>query len=178
MNRKLTILLVLIMFILTGCPLITINSIDNGSFVVPEYLPGKWTQLDKNGKKVDNYVIRPITKNKKGIVQCNKIYKKNQDTTLDYKIIMSEIESKVYINLYSPFPDNANEEDVSNNSVLYGYYIYEFRRVSDREFTLSGIKANSLKKDATQYEIIDFLKRNKDNQDIYDPNDFCRFKKL
>ena len=178
MSRVIAIFLVLIMFVLTGCPVITIKSIDDGTFVIPSYLPGKWTQFDKDGKKIDNYVIRPNNKNKKGIVNCNKIYRKDEDTASDFKIIMSELDGKVYINIYSPLPDSSDSGNESNAPTPYGYYIYEFRRITDKEFTLSGIRSDAIKSDATRQEIADFLKKNKDNQDIIDPNEFSRFKRL
>ena len=171
------------MLILTGCPVFTTNSIDNGSYDVPGYLAGKWYQVDKQGGNVDKYVIRPQSKKQKGLFHWNRILYKNQDTSLDQTAIMSEIDGMVFANFksYENKPDDTaavgNSAD-DTVAISYGYYIYEFKKVSDKEFTLTGIKSDLIKKDASSSEILDFLKKNKNDPDIFDSNEFFRFKKM
>lgn len=146
------------MFFVCGCPVLTKNSIDEGSFDVPAWLPGKWCEVDKDGKlKEEGYLLEKT--GKKGLIKCYDISAGGvADKAKQREVILSKVGSKVYMSVYTPADDMTEE----------GYYLFEFRKVSNTEFVLAGIKEKALDYLASPADIRDYLKDNMYNTLIFD----------
>lgn len=152
-----SLVLVLCMIVLTGCPGLTQNSIDNGSCEIPTWMPGKWIEYTKDGKKKTGYVLEQT--NKKSMLNCYE-----SDTSGKLKkgdlmpVTLSNIGGAMYLNVYTKDDGNGKA----------GYYLIKLRKVSNTEFTLKGVKEHELDYKASQTEIQKFLTSNKDNDHIFD----------
>ncbi len=158
--------LLLIMLVLAGCPVLTKNSIDEGSYEIPSWLTGTWREVDKEGKMKNTYVFKKEAK--KGNLICLEA----DSTGKPYegksrKVVMSTVDSKVFLCAFEAAGD-MNEE---------GYYIFEFRKVNNKEFILAGIKEHEIDYDAPPADIKAFLLKNKDNTGIYDAAETSRYVK-
>lgn len=158
--------LVLAMFALSGCPLATKNSIDSGSYDVPSWLPGKWGSINKDGQTGDIYFVEKDSR--KGILKCfeDSLGKPNRNKMRP--MILSSVAGKIYMSVYNPADDMTEE----------GYYLFEFRKVSNTEFILAGLKEHKIDEDATSAEIIKFLETNKTSSSLVDSGEITRYKKL
>ncbi len=159
--------LILMMLVLTGCPVLTKNSIDDGSYDVPKWMAGKWQAFDKEGKAKDIYFLEKGEK--KGNMKC---YDDDGNGKADqgkmHQVILSTVGSRTFLCYYTP------EDDVSDE----GYYLFELRKVSNKEFQLAGIKEHAIDYHATQAAIVKYLEQNKDNDGIFDPAEVSTYKKL
>lgn len=166
MKRLAVCSLLLIMLVLTGCPVLTKNSPDAGSYEVPSWLPGKWQETDMSGKTHDSYYLEKD----KGTGRL-KYYETNSEgkinRTAGKPAILSAAGGKIFMSVYTPGDDMTEE----------GYYIFEFRKVNNTTFVLAAIKEHNIDYDATQADIIKYLQDNKDNDDIYDPAETTTYKK-
>lgn len=165
MKQATLVLLTFCMIGLCGCPLLTKNSVDNGSYDVPSWLPGTWCEIDKDGAKKNCYLLE--NGNKKGVLTCYDITTAagKADRTKPVPVILSSIGGKVYMSVYTP-PDDMSQE---------GYYLFELHRKSDKEFELDGVKENAIGYDAEAKDIMALLK--KGSTEIIDPNEVSRYKK-
>lgn len=167
MKRIQVFSLLVIMFMISGCPLLTKNSIDSGSYDVPAWLPGTWWEVDDNGKKKDGHLLQKA--DKKGTLKCyNTDSLGKPDYTSPRQVVLSSVAGKIFMGVYEKGDDVSDE----------GYYIFEFRKVSNTEFVLHGLKEHSIDYDASQKDIIRFLEQNKDSKDIYEPGEVTHYKKL
>ena len=82
-------------------------------------------------------------------------------------VIISSIAGKIFLNFYNPGDDMSEE----------GYYLFEFRKVSNTEFVLAGIKEHKIDYEATPAEIKRFLEKNKNDKDLFDPAETSTYKK-
>lgn len=133
------------MLILSACPAHTTRPIDKGSYEVPGWLSGKWTELGKDGKKKDTYILEKSKA--KGQFKCYVLDSAGASHLVYDPIIMSNVGGKVYLSVYSPADDMSSE----------GYYLFEFRKENDKEFSLVEIKEDIISENATSAEIASFL---------------------
>ncbi len=159
--------LLLVMLVIAGCPVLTKNSIDNGSTDVPSWLPGKWQEFDKDGKpKTSAYFLEKGTG--KGKL---KYYEIKTDGTVDRtsgkEAILSGIDGNLYLSVYTPADDMSEE----------GYYLFKLRKVSNTEMVLDGIKEHAIDYEATQAEIKKFITNAKEDAAIYEATDSYTYKK-
>ena len=158
--------LLVAMFLLAGCPVLTKSSIDEGSYDVPKWLPGKWHEVKDGHKKNEGYLLKKADKT--GNLTCYDIDSAGRvDNQSARRIILSIVGNKIFLSAFSP-ADGNNEE---------GYYLFEFRKISVKEVELGGIKEHYLDYDATSKDIIDYLDANKDNKEIYSDEDKTIYKK-
>lgn len=151
---------------LTGCPLEIQKSIDSGSYDVPAFMRGKWVEVTKTGARKNAYDLRPY-KNNKNRFKAYILDSAGKVGVKFYDVIMSSVAGAIYLNVYEPGDDETPE----------GYYILQFRKISENEFTLTGLKENVLNADASQADIVHFLTVNKDKPDILDLSDEYHYKK-
>ena len=158
--------LLIAMFFLAGCPVLTKNSIDEGSYEVPKWLPGKWHEVKDGHKKNEGYFLKKADKT--GNLTCYDIDSAGRvDNQSARRIILSTVGNKIFLSAFSP-ADGNNEE---------GYYLFEFRKISEKEFELFGIKEHSIDYDATSKDILAYLDANKNNKDVYSVDDDTIYKK-
>ncbi len=165
--KKLAVYSLLVaMFLLAGCPVLTQNSIDEGSYEVPKWLPGKWHEVKDGHKKKEGYLLKKGDKT--GNLTCYDIDSTGRiDNQSARRIILSTVGNKIFLCAFSPADGNNDE----------GYYLFEFRKRSEKEFELVGIKEHSIDYDAASKDILAFLSANKDNTDIYSNDDETIYKK-
>ena len=155
-----------LLLVLTGCPQVTKNSMDEGSYDAPAWLAGKWWSIDANGKRNDGYYLEKDTK--KGNIKCYELDSTGKIKYVDARqVILSTVGNKVFLSFYNSGDDMSEE----------GYYIYEFRKVSNTEVVLAGVKEHKIGYDAGAEEILTYLEKNKDNKDLYDASETTRYKK-
>jgi hypothetical protein len=167
MKQVLVYGLLVAMLILAGCPVQTKNSIDEGSYDIPKAMNGVWQEAEtSSGKAKKTYVLE--VSNRKGNLKC---YDADSTGTPDKSkqtpVIMSQVKGKVFLFAYRP------EDDMD----AAGYYIFEFRPVSDKEFKLVPVKEKSIDYNASPEEITKFLEQNINNNSIYDLSDVVRYVK-
>ena len=159
--------LVICMFMLAGCPAKTLHSIDNGSYEAPSWLPGKWVELDKDGQKKDIFLLKKD--GHQGHLTCYEVDSSGKaDHSKPSPVIMSTIGGKTFLCFYDKGDDASDK----------GYYLFQFRKVSNTEFILAAIKENLIDYDAESSEIVKFLEQNKDDESIYNPDETVHYKKL
>ena len=155
-----------IMFVLTGCPLLTEKSMDEGSYDVPAWLPGNWAEVDSAGNKKDVYLLKK--EDAKGNLKCydvDGVGKPDMDKVR--RVILSKVEDKVFLSIY-----NSSDNESDN-----GYYVYQFIMESKTAFTLKGVKEYSIDADSAPADILEYLKKHKDDASIYDPKEVSHYKK-
>lgn len=167
MKRIAVYSLLAVMFIISGCPVLTKNSIDNGSYDVPSWLPGKWQEVDKEGKpKTSAYLLEKGSG--KGKLKCYDIKSDGAvDRATGKDVILSSVDGNIYMSVYTP-SDDVSEE---------GYYLFRLRKVSNTEMVLDGIKEHAIDYEATQAEIKKFIENAKDDAPIYEAADSYTYKK-
>lgn len=158
MKRIAVYSLLLMMFVLSGCPVLTKNSIDNGSYEVPEWLTGKWYEYSATGKYNSGYLFEKDAT--KGRLKCYDIDSVGKvDRTHVRAVILSSVAGKLFMNVYTP-PDDMSEE---------GFYLFEMRKVNSGEFVLASLMEHSIDYDASQKEIVHYIETNKDGKGFYEP---------
>ncbi|MCD6010933.1 MAG: hypothetical protein K0Q79_795 [Flavipsychrobacter sp.] len=167
MKRIAVYSLLAVMLVIAGCPVLTKNSIDNGSYDVPAWLPGKWQEVDKDGKpKTSAYLLEKGSG--KGKL---KYYDIKTDGTVDRAtgrdMILSSIDGNIYLSAYTPADDMSEE----------GYYLFRLRKVSNTEMVLDGIKEHAIDYEATQADIKKFITNAKEDAAIYEATDSYTYKK-
>ena len=165
-NTALSLLLIA-MFVITGCPLQTKNSIDFGSYEVPAWLPGTWKKVIAKGELAKTgYNLQK--QDAKGYLICYDVDSAGNVSSEGKETILSNVGGKVFIGVYEK-GDDASEP---------GYYIFELRRVSDREMILAGVKEHKVDYDASSAELKKFLEENKNNPSLFDDAETTRYKKM
>lgn len=158
--------LLLVMLVIAGCPVLTKNSIDNGSADVPSWLPGKLQEVDKDGKpKTSAYLLEKGGKAK--LRSYDLKADGSADRTTGRDVILSLIDGNIYLSVYNPADDMSEE----------GYYLFRLRRVSSTEMVLDGIKEHAIDYEATQAEIKKFITNAKEDAAIYEATDSYTYKK-
>jgi hypothetical protein len=153
------------MLVLCGCPMMTQNSIDEGSYSVPEWLKGKWYEVKTNGRP-EGYDIE-ATKDKKGHFQAYSIDSLGNRKSESFHVILSDVGGVVFWNVYDP----GDDMDPA------GWYLYKFQKISNNEFVLTAVKEKVIDFAAPQQEIKAFLMKNKDNDAILSPEETAHYKK-
>ena len=166
MKKIITVICMAGMLILYGCPAQTEKSIDNGSYNVPTWMSGNWTEIKSNGKG-DSYFLESVKASKGNILvySLDSLGKHSSDSR---RVILSEIGGAVFLNVY-----DAGDDEMSDP----GWYLYKFQVVSKTEFTLLPLKENVVPRSATQEELRVFLEKNKDSNDIFDESQRSRYQK-
>lgn len=158
--------LVLFLFPLTGCPLLTKIPIDGGSCEVQPWMRGRWHEVNELGKPEKAWLLeRDLQKGNLTIYEIDSEGKPNY--AKPGKVIMSNLGGKTFACINNIGDDGTDE----------GYYIYEFRKISNKEFTLAGIKANKIPYITSIFDLLKFLKDNMNNPNIYDPHETMTYKK-
>jgi hypothetical protein len=159
--------LLVAMLLLAGCPVLTKNSIDEGSYAIPSTMNGVWHEMESTGKVKKTYLIK--TGNRKGTLTGYDADGEGTPyaSTPVTNVIMSTVKGKVFFFVYKP------EDDMDPA----GYYIFEFQSVSDKEFKLVPVKEHAVDYNASPEEIAKFLEQNKDNKGIYDLGEVLRYVK-
>jgi hypothetical protein len=153
------------MIILAGCPAQTRNSIDNGSYAVPSWIQGTW-QRTENGSWKSGYKLEKDSKT--GYLKRTTVDSTGKVTdNKPYPVVMSDVGGKIFLSVFMPEDSEAPA----------GYYLYEFRKVSNKEFTITPVKEKAIDFDASQATIKNFLLENKDNSSIFDASDTWRYVK-
>ena len=156
LNIKVTLFTAASLVLIWGCPMQTENSIDNGSYPVPDWLTGKWMEIrnDSHGSiymfnkdDVNPYMLKAFTFDSTGFFG-------NSDTV---RILLSDIDGSVFFNFY-------NSGENSNVS----YLIFKMERTGKGEIMLRGLKEGLLDYSASQDEIKSFLIQNVKSDTIYD----------
>jgi hypothetical protein len=162
MKKLLLLFVPAVLLMLTGCPLQTEKPIDSGSYPVPAWITGKWTSALGT-----NYDLK-VVKGKLGTalyVEYDSAGNPNKGAS--NAILFSKIADKVFVSIYA-------NETVDANA---GYYLFLFKKISDREIELTALKENSVSFSASSDAIKKWLTTNKDNKAIYDSTDISRFRK-
>ena len=142
--------------IITACANLCKQSIDNGSYTIPKWMPGQWTELKTDGSKGSvTYKIEALKD-----TAYDKAGDPKDANFQKHPIIMSQIGATIFMSIY----DKGNEAD----AVDPGWYLYKFERISDKEFTLTPLKENTIGYEASQEQIQSYLKANKDKARTYD----------
>jgi hypothetical protein len=158
--------LLVLMFVLTGCPVSTKNSIDNGSYDVPSWLAGKWCEIDSAGNTKDCYKIENGTQ--KGKLTYWELDAKGAQKDMNPRpMVLSKIKDRVFLSAY--VPGDGTTED--------GYYLFEFRKVSNSEFLLAGIREHSIDEDAEQADIAKYIEKNMNDKSLFPKEEISRYKK-
>lgn len=166
MKHLLIFSLLAFMFVLTGCPVSTKNSIDNGSYDAPSWLTGKWCEIDSAGNSKDCYMIASGTK--KGNLAYWEVDAKGVKKDMNTRpLVLSKIKDKIFMSAY--VPGDGTTED--------GYYLFEFRKVSNSEFILAGMKEHSIDEDASQADIVKFIENNMNDNSLFPKEETSRYKK-
>ena len=159
-------LLLLAMIGLCGCPVLTKNSVDDGSYEVPSWLPGKWCEVTRDGTKKDCNILKK--EDKKGtMTRYETDASGNADPLKATPVILSNVGSKIFMFAYTE----------GDGGEYPGYYIFELRKVSNTEFVLAGIKEHAIDYEASRDDIKKYLLDNKNNNAIFDPAETTTYKK-
>ncbi len=144
-------LLVMFMFVLSGCPMQTDVSIDNGSMELPAWLKGDWHSSNSGTSR---YYIEPTMT--KGNV---KVYDSDEGHghSNPRKCILSNIDGVLFLSVYYPGDESTDK----------GYFLYRLNKLSDIEFELREVKENIIPQNAPSATIKAFLMANKDSETIY-----------
>lgn len=159
-----SVALLICMFALAGCPVMTQNSIDNGT-ADASWMAGKWIEYTASGTKNGGYLLEK-GKTRSSLTCYDMDTLGNRKKTEPMPLIVSEVGGVLYVNAYS------NEE---NNK---GYYLLRLRKISNTEFVLTPVREHEIDYMATRDEIQKFLTENKSNDDILDDAEEKRYKKM
>jgi hypothetical protein len=152
-----------LMLVITGCPLRTDLPIDAGSYTSTGWLLGKWTEQKNDGTAGDIYLVKKG--NRPGIVQIYEVTK-GESSARPRPSVLSSIGNKIFINVY--------DEDEDNDK---GYYIYQLRKISDKEIELLPVREYSIEASASAKKLQAFLREHLNDEAIYEPKEIARLKK-
>ncbi len=158
--------LVLFLLPLTGCPLLIKIPVDQGSYEVQPWLRGRWHEENELGKPEKAWLVeRDLKKGNLTIYDIDS--NGNPNYLTPHKVIMSNLGGKTFACINNIADDGTDE----------GYFIYEFRKISNVEFTLAGFKAGKLPYTTSTSELWKYLKYKMNNPDSYDPKETISFHK-
>jgi hypothetical protein len=144
-NLKATLFTIAGLVLIWGCPMQTENSIDNGSYPVPDWLTGKWKEIrnDNHGStylfikdNVNPYMLKAFTFDSTDSID-------KSDTN---RILLSDVGGCVFFNFYN----SGEDGDVS-------YLIFKMEKIGNSEIILRGLKEGLMDYSASQDEIKSFL---------------------
>ena len=166
MKKSIIAICIVAMLILYGCPVLTVNSIDNGSYAVPSWLAGTWKEVKSTGKGESFFI--ESKKNEKGNLWVYTLDSLGNRHDIDRRaVILSDIGGEVFLSAYDPGYDLADP----------GWYLYKFQQVSNTEFMLLPLKEKTIEYSAKQEDIKAFIEKNKDNPEIYEESERSRYLK-
>ena len=158
--------MVLFLFPLMGCPVLTKLPIDNGSYDVQPWLRGRWHEVNELGQPEKAWLVERELK--RGNLTLYAIDSEGKpDYGHPHQVIMSIMGDKTFACVNNVGDDGTNE----------GYYLYEFRKTNNKTFVLAGIKANKIPYNASIFELLKFMRENKNNPNIYDANETKTYRK-
>ena len=154
-------LLLIVVLILQGCPLQTKNSIDEGSYDIPSWLPGKWKLMSNDDKTAPIYLLGKDESRKANMLAFPYDSLGNISTDNYYRMILSTVGDKIFVNVYDN-GDSGGEE---------GYYIYLLKIISNTTIKLVGVKESSVDGDIEPEKLKEWLLAHKDDDSIYDSSE-------
>jgi hypothetical protein len=142
--------LLALMLVLTGCPAQTDNPVDNGSYAVPSWLPGKWKNYQDG--KMSHYILEK--RKEKGQFTCYSLDSTGAKKVEYDPVILSKVGKQVFVSAMS----------------VSSYFLFRLIQVNDTEFKLEEVDDSNNDSDilpaSSSAEIFKFLSANKDG-DIY-----------
>ncbi len=150
-----TIGLLAAMLLLTGCPSQTEVTLEPND-EVPAWLVGNWCKIKSSGEKGECYRLEKSKK--KGVMTRYDVENGSALIMTGQDVVLCKIGKHTFVFAY-----DKGDETTSNA----GYYIYELRKRSDKEFELAGVKEHEIDYGATRDEIRKYLEEHADNPDTY-----------
>jgi hypothetical protein len=157
MKQFLTYGLLAVMLVLAGCPVQTKNSIDNGSYSVPAWMYGTWRKSGSSSKT--SYLLEKDER--KGYLKRYSVDSTGKVGKEAQPVVMSTIGDKIFLSVFTPADDMDQQ----------GYYLYEFRKVGNKEFMLVPLKEKSIDYNATSEEIKRYIQERLNSTELYDLGD-------
>jgi hypothetical protein len=145
-----------------GCPYESTQPIDEGSYVVPDWMNGKWQEVKEHGGG-DIFLLGLA--GKKEVLNYIKIDSSGKKDA-PVKIILSKVGANVFLNVYEKDDESSSE----------GYYIFLLKKINDSEFEIWPLKEDLGVN--TPQELKEYLQKNEHNNDIYDTTGIGRYKKI
>jgi hypothetical protein len=147
--------LLVIMLALTGCPAHTDHPVDEGSYDVPSWLPGKWSTSYGPSQHTETY--RFENGRKKGRLKCSELDSVGNVKGVYDPVIMSKVGNKIFLSALS----------------TEGYYLFEIVKKSDGVFDLKELDESivdgsyDISATSSSAQLKAFLLKNKDDDGIY-----------
>src|SRR5687768_9338188 len=142
------------MFILCGCPVLTQNSMYEGSYKVPSWLAGTWKLASKTGSETTSSYYIEAVKGKTGNILVYSVNSSGVREKTGRKCTVSDIGRQAFLSAYDAGDDEMNDP---------GWYIHKFEEISKNEFELIPVKEYAISYEAEPAEIKSYLLENKDN---------------
>lgn len=151
--------LLVIMLGLTGCPIATDNPIDEGSYDVPSWLPGKWST--RSGPTLSPERYRLEKGKKKGQLKCYSLDTAGNVTGTMDPIILSKVGDKIFLSAYN---------------TDHTYYLFEFKKHTETSFELIEVDEDAftamtdITLAASSAELKKFFEKNKNVESLFGDN--------
>jgi hypothetical protein len=155
---------------LTGCPVETNVSIDDGSWDYPDWVYGKWKlrALSAQVSEYDTYDVKPV-EGKLGNVIAYPCDTAGIEKTAGLKhLIFSRVGPQIFVNVY----DESDDKMVDK-----GFYLYFFNEIAPYEVELIGIKEKKIPYAIDRPNLQAWLMSNMNDKSIYDYDNLAGFMK-
>jgi hypothetical protein len=163
MKHSFLILLLGVMFLITGCPLQVEQPVDEGSYTGTSWIEGKWVQQKSDGSTGKTYLIK---RDKPGRLLAFTV-SGGQPEAKGRPIVASTVGSRIFLSAYD------EGDDVDDK----GYYIFQLIKKNNSEFDLLPVKEHSVSSGASSKEVKDYLMQHQ-NDAIYEESERESYKKL
>jgi len=159
------------LIVLTGCPVETNVSIDDGSWEYPDWVLGKW-KIREGSKEVsayNTYIVKDV-EGKLGNVIAYPVNTLGKEQTTGQKhLIFSRVGPQIFVNVY------ADGGEVMSDP---GYYIYFFNEIAPYEVELIGIKEKKIPYALDRPNLQAWILSNMNDKSIYDNENLSGFMKV
>jgi len=155
MKRVLLMGLLAAMFLLTGCPSQTQVAMEPTD-EVPAWLVGTWCKVKGSGEKGECYRLDKTAK--KGVMTRYDVEGGTALLMSGQEIVLAKVNGHTFVFAYDKGDEATSGE---------GYYIFELRKQSDKEFVLAGVKEHAIDYEASREEIRKYLQEHGDDAATY-----------
>lgn len=158
------------LIVLTGCPVETNVSIDDGSWEYPDWVLGKWKlrALSAQISEYDSYNVKEL-EGKPGNVIAYPLDSAGNEKTIGLKhLIFSRVGPQIFVNVYDESDDKYTDK---------GYYIYFFNEIAPYEVELIGIKEKKIPFAVSRPNLQAWIMSNMNDKSIYDYDNLAGFMK-